>query len=172
MSGKFPTWRLPEPEKDLVVKQKMLYFQIRSIIHTDVDESTLPIVDDKMKFFEESFNEFKEGIVVLLLFHSDSLGADRVRDWKNVWSSTIKDANEYRRNIHKKANLVKKSLVLSFPSHTESPVTTSMFQNEMRKHDDCPHLNMYAVTVLDLMERAQQGKENERQEKFNETVGR
>ena len=160
MSGKFPTWRVPEPEKDLVVKQKMLYFEMRSFNHADINESTLDIVDDKMKFFEDAFNEFKEGIVVLLLFHSDSLGADRVRDWKIVWSSTGKDVNEYRRNVHRKANLVKKSLVLSFHCHAESPVTTSMFQNEMRKHDECSELNMYAVTVLDLMERAQQGMEN------------
>ena len=177
MSGKFPTWRVPEQERDLVVKQEMLYFKMRSFNHAHINESTLYIFQDKMKFFEHAFDKFMEGIASLLLFHPDSLGADRVEDWKNVWSSTEKDADEYRRNVYRKATVVKISLVPSFPNaapmHAQSHVTTSMSQNEklneMRKHDDCPRLYMYAVTVLDLIERAQQEKKSERQKKLNET---
>ena len=155
-----------------MVKQKMLYFEMRSFNHAHINESTLHIVDDKMKLFEDALNKFKEGIASLLRFHSDSLGTDRVGDWKIVWSSTEKDSDEHKRNVYRKANIVKKSLIPSFPSAAPMHAQSQEQLNEMRKHDDCPHLNMYAVTVLDLMERAQQGKENERQEKFNETVGR
>ena len=146
-----------------MVKQKMLYFEMRSFNHAHINESTLHIVDDKMKFFEDAFIEFMEGIASLLRFLSDSLDADKVRDWNNVWSSTIKDTNEYRRNVFQKANAVKENPLRSAPMHGHSQVTTSMIQKEqleeMRRHND-------------LLERSQhqQEKENERKEKFNETL--
>ena len=76
-----------------------------------------------------------------------------------------KDADEYRRNVYVKAKMVKKSLVPTFPSaapmHAQSQVTTSMFQKELLEEKRRQN---------DILERSQQEKENERQEKFNETV--
>ena len=64
---------------------------MRSFNHAHINESTLYIFQDKMKFFEHAFDKFMEGIASLLLFHPESLGTDGVGDWKNVMSSTEKD---------------------------------------------------------------------------------
>ena len=156
---------MQEAETDLVVKQKMLYFKMRNFDPVDIDESTLAIVDDKMKTFDDALSKFMEGIEILLISHIDTLGAERVNQWKTVQTATEKDSIEYRKKVYQKVNTVKKDLVptlsRSAPMHAQSQITSSIFQNEqlkeMRKQNE-------------ILERTQQEKENERQEKFNETV--
>ena len=62
---------MEEPERDLVLKQKMLYYEMRIFNSAHVDESTLPIVYDKMKFFDDALRDYVKGIQILLLSLSD-----------------------------------------------------------------------------------------------------
>ena len=75
-----------------MVKQKLLYFQMKSFDHVDIDQSTISMVDDKMKSFDDALHDFIKGIVIFLLSHSDSLGTDRVAQWKTAQSTTKKDS--------------------------------------------------------------------------------
>ena len=80
---------MQEQEKELVVKQKMLYLKMRSFDPVDID--------DNMKIFNDAFYDFMEGTELLLLSHSDSLGTARVEQWKTAQSTTEKDSIEYRK---------------------------------------------------------------------------
>ena len=152
------TGTMEEPERDLVVKQKILYYEMRSFNSAHVDENTLPIVYDKMKFFDDALRDYVKGIQILLLSLSDSLNTEKVEQWKTAQSTIEKDSEEYKKNIFEKANAVKKTLAPSFPSsgsmHAQSQVTTSMLQGEQLKE---------MRRQSDIMERTQQ-------EKFNETL--
>ena len=156
---------MQEQEKDLVVKQKLLYFKMKSFDPVDIDQSTISIVDDKMKSFNDAVHDFIEGIEILLLSHSDSLGTDRVAQWKTTQSTTEKDSIEYRKKVYQKANDVKKTLIQTFPKsapmHAQSQMTSSMFQDEqlkvMKRHNE-------------ILEKTQQEKEIERQERLNEKL--
>ena len=148
-----------------MVKQKMLYFEMRSFDPVDIDKSTLAIVDDKMKTFDDALRDFMKGTKILLISHSDSLGTARVEQWKTAQSTTEKDSIEYRKKVYQKVDAVKDSLIQSLPRsapmHAQSLMTSSIFQSEqlkeMKKHNE-------------ILERTQQEKENERQERLNETL--
>ena len=144
-----------------MVKQKLLYFKMKSFDPVDIDQSTISIVDDKMKIFNDAVHDFIEGIEILLLSHSDSLGTDRVAQWKTTQSTTEKDSIEYRKKVYRKAYDVKETMNQTFPTsapmHAQSQMTSSMFQNEqlkvMRKHNE-------------ILEKSQQEMEIERQERL------
>ena len=148
-----------------MVKQKLLYFKMKSFDPVDIDQSTISIVDDKMKSFDDALHDFIEGIEILLLSHSDSLGTDRVAQWKTAQSTTEKDSIEYRKKVYRKAYDVKETLNRTFPTsapmHAQSQMTSSMYQNDqlkvMKRHNE-------------ILEKTQQEKEIERQERLNETV--
>ena len=147
------------------MKQKLLYFKMKSFDPVDIDQSTISIVDDKMKSFDDALHDFIKGTVILLLSHSDSLGTDRVAQWKTAQSTMEKDSIEYRKKVYRKAYDVKETMNQTFPTsapmHAQSQMTSSMFQNEqlkvMRKHNE-------------ILEKSQQEMEIERQERFNQTV--
>ena len=67
------TGKMQEAEADPVVKQKMLYFRMRNVDPVDIDESTLAIVDEKLKAFDDNLTTFMEGIERLLLSQKDVL---------------------------------------------------------------------------------------------------
>ena len=150
---------MQEEEKNLRVKQELLYFKMQIFDPADIDESNLDKVSDKLKTFEDALDQFMEEIASLLVSQSDTLGPDRVEEWKSIQSSIVKDSKEYIKKVNTKASLVKKSITPSFPStapmHAQSQVTTSMFQKEHL--DEIRRQN-------DILERTQQEKENERQE--------
>ena len=102
---------MQEQEKELVVKQKMLYLKMRSFDPVDID--------DNMKIFNDAFYDFMEGTELLLLSHSDSLGTARVEQWKTAQSTTEKDSIEYRKKVYQKANDVKKTLNQTFPKSAQ-----------------------------------------------------
>ena len=89
-------------EPNLVEKKKMLYLIMQRFGPADIDKSTLHLVDAKMEIFKDAFGEFMLGIELLLLFSSDKLGADKVKYWKNVFSKTENDFNEYRKRVNQK----------------------------------------------------------------------
>ena len=103
----------------------MLYYEMRSFKSAHIDETTLPIVYDKMKFFDDALRDYVKGIQILLLSLSDSLNTEKVEQWKTAQSTIEKDSEEYKKNIFEKANAVKKTLAPSFPSsgsmHAQSP---------------------------------------------------
>ena len=51
----------------------------------DTSNSTLYLVDDKIKIFKDVYGEFMLRIELLFLFFSDKLGANKVEHWKNVF---------------------------------------------------------------------------------------
>ena len=145
---------MQKAEKDLVVKHEMLYVGMRCYKPANIDETNVHLVNEKMFSIDKALCDLEGGIKTLLLSHSDSLGSERVEKWKTVQSTSEKDSIEYCKSVYQKSNEVKYG---------------STFINEelkagrlqwMRRNDDSP-LNMYAVTILDLMEKAQPEKENE-----------
>ena len=122
-------------------KQKMLCLKMQRFGPVDIDKNNLHQVDDKMEIFEGAYGEFMLGIELLLLFSSDKLGADKVEYWKNVFSKTENDFIEYRKRVNQKA----------------VEVATSILKNNEQLEDE-------------ILETTQQEKEDEGQEKFDETV--
>ena len=80
----------------------MLYYEMRSFDPVDIDKSSLAIVDDKMKTFDDALRDFMKGTMILLISHSDSLGTERVAQWKTAQSTTEKDSIEYRKKVYGK----------------------------------------------------------------------
>ena len=69
-------------EKDILVKESSVYYEMGQLGPAEVSKATLKIVDSHVKKLTEEASELNRSITRLLLDHETELGEDRVGLWK------------------------------------------------------------------------------------------